>query len=397
MRAYFDHNATTPIEPVVLDAMLPYLRHEFGNASSIHTPGQRARAAVERARTQTAALIGAHSEEIIFTSGGTESDNLAILGVARANRSSRRHIITTAIEHHAVLHPCRALGQKSFDVTYLSPDQHGFVTPESLRAAIRPETLLVSIMHANNETGAIQPIAELAAIAHRAGSLFHTDAVQSAGKIPTDVPTLGVDLLSLSAHKFYGPKGVGALFLKTGVALEPLLHGGHNFGEPRPGTENVAGIVGLGAAAQFATKHMQNDAVQIRALRDQIESTMLREFPRDICLPNFPLLPGAESDGARMPNTTNFSFQGVDGEAMVIALDLSGFSCSTGSACSSGTVEPSHVLLALGRSPQMARGGLRISLGRHNTNAEVDSLARVLIDAVRRLRALSPDAVESVR
>ncbi len=397
MRAYFDHNATTPIEPEVLDAMLPYLRHEFGNASSIHTPGQRARAAVERARAQVAALIAALPEEIIFTSGGTESDNLAILGAVRANRSSRRHIITTAIEHHAVLHPCRALGQESFDITYLPVDQHGFVTADSLRTALRPDTLLVSIMHANNETGAIQPISELAAFAHEAGALFHTDAVQSAGKISCDVHALGVDLLSLSAHKFYGPKGVGALFLKTGVALKPLLHGGHNFGEPRPGTENVAGIVGLGAAAHFATKHMQNDAVQIRALRDQIESSMLAEFSREICLPNFPLLHEAQSDGARMPNTTNFSFQGVDGEAMVIALDLAGFSCSTGSACSSGTVEPSHVLLALGRSPQMARGGLRISLGRHNTNAEVDSLVRVLIDVVRRLRALSPDAVESVR
>jgi cysteine desulfurase len=392
MSAYFDHNATTPIEPRVLDAMLPFLRQECGNSASIHLFGQRARAAVEHARAQVAELIVAEPEEIIFTSGGTESDNLGILGACAANAEGRRHVITSSIEHHAVLHSFRALEEQSppFQTTYLPVTQDGFVTAESLSESLRSDTALVSFMHANNEIGTIQPLAELASIAHAAGALVHTDAVQSAGKIALDVRRLGVDLLSLSAHKFGGPKGVGALFVRRGISIRSLLFGGHNFGELRPGTENIAGIAGLGAAAEYARVNMENTIRTTTRLRDQFERAMLSSFPASVCTANFPV--GGNS-AARMPNTSNFSFQGVDGEALVIALDLAGFACSSGSACSSGTVEPSHVLLALGRSPQMARGGLRVSFGRNNTPEQVDNLIHAVIACVSRLRALSPEAV----
>jgi cysteine desulfurase len=393
MRAYFDHNATTPLEPAVLDAMLPFLRENFGNASSIHTAGQRARAAVERARAQVAGLIGADPDEIVFTSGGTESDNLGILGACTALPRQRRHIITSCIEHHAVLHACRALEKSDdpYEVTFLPVSTDGFVSADSLRAALRPNTALVTIMHANNEIGTIQPVAELAAIAHEAGAVFHTDAVQSTGKVAVTVRALGVDLLSLSAHKFYGPKGVGALYVRRGVQIKPLMHGGHNFGEVRPGTENVAGIVGLGAAAELARLEMASDAQNTVRSRTLFEDAVPHAFPDGVCIPNFPTSGACAS--ARIPNTSNFSFQGVDGEALVIALDLAGYACSSGSACSSGTVEPSHVLLALGRSSQMARGGLRVSFGRHNTQTEVDGLIRATIDCVERLRALSPEVI----
>jgi cysteine desulfurase len=387
MPAYFDHNATTPLDPAVLEAMLPFLSGEYGNASSIHKPGQRARAAVEQARAQVATLIGADPEEIVFTSGGTESDNLAILG-ASAAAARKRHAITTSIEHHAVLHCFRALERqdRAWDVSYLPCSPEGLVSTEALREALRPQTALVSVMHANNEIGTVQPIAEMAAAAHESGAAFHTDAVQSAGKIPVDVSALGVDLLSLSAHKFYGPKGVGALYVRRGVAIQPLLHGGHNFGELRPGTENVAGIVGLGAAAELARIHMREDTEKITQLRDYFEWELRGALSPAVLVANFP-----EQTDARAPNTSNFSFHGVDGEALVIALDLAGFACSTGSACSSGTVEPSHVLLALGRSPKLARSGLRVSFGRHNTREQVDGLVRAVVDAVSRLRALSPE------
>lgn len=394
MGAYFDHNATTPIEPCVLDAMLPFLREEYGNSASIHRYGQRARAAVEHARAQVAELIGAEPEEITFTSGGTESDNLGILGACAAYAGGRRHVITSSIEHHAVLHSFRALEEQPspFEVTYLPVTQDGFVTAESLSESLRGDTALVSVMHANNEIGTIQPLADFSSLARDAGTLVHTDAVQSAGKIPVNVRSLGVDLLSLSPHKFGGPKGVGALFVRRGLSISPLLFGGHNFGELRPGTENIAGIVGLGAAAKYARINMENTIQNTTQLRDQFEAAILSSFPASVCTANFP---ATARSAARMPSTSNFSFQGVDGEALVIALDLAGFACSSGSACSSGTVEPSHVLLALGRSPEMARGGLRVSFGRNNTPEQVDDLIHAVVACVSRLRALSPEAVAS--
>jgi cysteine desulfurase len=389
MRLYFDHNATTPVAPEVLDAMLPFLGEDYGNASSIHRYGQRARAAVERARAQVAELIHCKPEEIVFTSGGTEADNLAILGTVRTSRLTRKHVITSAIEHHAVLHTCKALEKERVSVTYLPVTSEGRVEPEQqVRAALRPETVLVTIMHANNEIGTIQPIAEIAAIAREAGVVFHSDAVQTAGKIPLDVKELGVDLLSLSAHKFYGPKGVGALFVREGVELQPVLFGGLNEADPRPGTENVAGIVGLGAAAELAFKTMKEEGLRIAKLRDRLEFGMLGIL-NSVGI-NGPAVHGVESERVRVPNTTNMHFDYVEGESLVIALDLQGIACSTGSACTSGAVEPSHVLTAIGLSAERARSSLRFSLGRQNTEEEVDVLLRTLPGVVERLRALSP-------
>lgn len=383
--AYFDYNATTPLAPQALDAMLPFLRGEYGNASSIHRPGQRARAAIERARAQVAALIGCRPAEVIFTGGGTESDNLAIQGVVRwALRMGRSpHIITSAIEHHAVLHTCQALEREGVRVSYLPVSRDGFVDPSEVRRALTPETVLVTIMHANNEIGTIQPVAEIAAVAREAGALFHSDAVQSAGKIPVDVAAIGADLLTISAHKFGGPKGVGALYLREGVALQPILFGGGRDGEPRPGTENVAGIVGMGAAAELARLTMAEEAPRIAALRARLEQGILERIAA--CGVN-----GSRDSLRRVPNTTNLHFAYVEGEALVIALDLQGIACSTGAACSSGAVEPSHVLLALGLSPEQARSSLRFSLGRESTAEEVELLLSVLPGVVDRLRALSP-------
>lgn len=391
MHLYFDHNATTPVAPEVLDAMLPFLGSEYGNASSIHRFGQRARAAVERARAQVAALIHCKPQEVIFTSGGTEADNLAIFGVVRAAERSgrlRKHIITSAMEHPAVLHSCQALERDGVAITYLPVSKEGFVDPAAVRAALRPETVLVTVMHANNEIGTIQPVAEIASIARQAGVLFHTDAVQSTAKVPVSVEALGVDLLTLSAHKFYGPKGSGALFKRTGVELYPMLFGGHDPMEPRPGTENVAGIVGLGAAAELAAGRLEQEAPQVRAVRDRLELGILAKIENAGV--NGCDLRGPASELLRVPNTSNVYFDFVEGEALVIALDLQGMACSTGSACSAGAVEPSHVLTALGLSPERARSSLRFSLGRQNTEAQVDALLEVLPGVVERLRALSP-------
>jgi len=414
-RVYLDHNATTPVDPAVLDAMLPYFSADFANASSIHTPGQRARAAAETAREQVAALLHAKPAEIIFTSGGTESDNHAIFGsVAQALLPVRReplpataptrpatnaptppsssstsftsgsaapHLITTAIEHEAVLNTCQALEQQGVAVTYLSVNRDGLVDPQELRAALRPETALITIMHANNELGVLQPLAEIGRIAKEHKIPFHTDAVQSAGKIPLDVNALHADLLSLSAHKLYGPKGVGALYVRTGVKVQQLLYGGHHQRGFRPGTENVAGIVGLGKAAELTQHSLASDAARISALRDQLERGLLERIPHTrVNAANAP----------RTPNTANILFSGIAGEALVIALDLKGIACSVGAACSSGAVEPSHVLTAIGLSHDEAKSSLRFSLGRHTTAAEITFALDTIPHVVAQLRALSP-------
>jgi cysteine desulfurase len=395
MNVYLDYNATTPVDPAVVEAMLPFLAGNFGNAGSVHTPGQRARAAVDAARASVAALIGAQPKEIVFTSGGTEADNLAIFGTiaaiekgdgsgaVSASPKPRKHVITSAIDHHAVLHACEELERRGIDVTYIpvshARESQGLVDPEDVRRAIRPETVLITIMHANNELGVIQPIEEIGRIAREAGVRFHCDAVQSAGKVPLDVNRLGVDLLSISAHKFCGPKGVGALYVREGTALEPLVRGGHAERDRRPGTENVPGIVAIGKAAELSRKLLAEEMTRIGALRDRLEAALLERIPR------------AHVNGDRrhrVPNTLNLTFAG--GEAMVISLDLQGIACSTGAACSSGSTEPSHVLIAAGLSYDEARSSLRLSLGRPTTEAEIDYAIEKIPAVVERLRALSP-------
>lgn len=394
-RVYFDHNATTPVDREVLEAMLPYFAENFGNPSSIHSPGQQARKAVEHARQQVAALLGARAAEITFTSGGTESDNLAILGIVAADERPRgstslttgKHVITTQIEHSAVLQTCRALEAQGVEVTYLPVSADGIVDPNEVRRALRPETVLISVMHANNELGCIQPLEEIGRIAAEADVYFHTDAVQSAGKIPVNAEQLGVDLLAISAHKFYGPKGVGALFVRKGTRLKPVLFGGKHGRDHRPGTENVAGIVGLGKAAEVALRTLPAEGARLGALRDRLEKGLLATIP------------SARVNGAhapRTPNTANLSFSFIEGESLVIALDLKGIACSTGAACSSGAVEPSHVLTAIGLPAAEARGSMRFSLGRMNTEEDVDFALGVIPEAVLRLRKLSPLYNESV-
>ena len=382
-RIYLDNNATTPVEPAVLDAMLPFLSADFGNASSIHTFGQRARAAVETAREQVAALINARPQEIIFTSGGTESDNHAIFGVAQALSAPRpsAHLITSSVEHEAVLNSCQDLEKSGVAVTYLTVSRDGVVDPQDVRRAIRPETVLITVMHANNELGTVQPLAEIGRIAAEHKICFHTDAVQSIGKIPVDTRALHLDLLSLSGHKLYAPKGIGAIFIKSGTRLRQLLFGGQHQRGFRPGTENVAGIAGLGKAAELARRLLTEDAPQISRLRDRLEQGLLARIP------------DARANGAaapRTPNTSNMTFAGIEGEALVIALDLQGLACSTGAACSSGAVEPSHVLTAIGLPASEARASLRFSLGRHTTAGEIDAALEIIPAAVERLRRLSP-------
>jgi cysteine desulfurase len=382
-RIYLDHNATTPVAPAVLEAMLSYFSREFGNASSIHGFGQRARAAVETAREQVAALIGARAQEIVFTSGGTESDNHAIFGVARAAIGEREsvHVITTAIEHEAVLNTCQELAKQGVAVTYLGVSRDGLIDLNELRRAFRPETVLITIMHANNELGTVQPLAGIGQIAQECDIYFHTDAVQSAGKIPVDVNSCGIDLLSLSGHKICGPKGIGALYIKGGTRLRQLLYGGHHQRGLRPGTENVAGIVGLGQAGELARVALAEEATRISALRDRLEQGLLSRIP------------DAQANGAgapRTPNTSNITFSGIEGEALVIALDLKGLACSTGAACSSGAVEPSHVLTAIGLQASEARASVRFSLGRNTTAAEIDAALEIVPVAVAQLRRLSP-------
>ena len=384
-RVYLDNNATTRVAPEVAEAMRPYLHEEFGNASSVHWFGQRAREAVEQARDQVARLINAQAAEIVFTSGGTESDNAAVFGAVEAARhrslAGEKHVISTPIEHPAVLYAARALERRHVDVTYVPVGPGGVLDPADVERAIRPETVLVTVMFANNEIGTLQPLAEIGRLTRERHIVFHTDAVQAVGKVPVDVEALGLDLLSLSAHKLYGPKGVGALYVRKGTRLAPLLHGGHHERDRRPGTENVPGIVGLGAAAELAGRMLEAEALRLSALRDRLESGILARVENA----------RVNGDPARrQPNTLNLAFDGLKGESLVMALDLAGVACSTGSACASGSVEPSHVLKALGLSSDQARSSIRLSLGRYNTEADVDEALEVISREAERLRALSP-------
>lgn len=374
---YLDHAATTPVHPEVLDAMWPFFRDEFGNASSVHRAGQSARRAVDLARDRVAALIGADADEIIFTSGGTEADNLAVLGLTGARGDGRRRVVTSAIEHHAVLHACEALGTRGFEVRQVRPDGLGRVRMADIAPEVTETTALVSVMIANNELGTIQDVAAIAGLAHRSGALMHTDAVQGAGLIWIDVQELGVDALTLTAHKIYGPKGIGALYLRRGTRLSPqALGGGHERGR-RAGTLNTPGIVGFGMAAEIARREMAERARRLRALRDRLWQGL-----SDI--------PGVHRSGDpehSLPGHLNVRFDGIDGEALLMDLDLSGVAASMGSACTSGSLSVSHVLLALGLTPEQAHGALRLTVGRDNTEDEMDRAARIIRDAVMRQRS----------
>jgi cysteine desulfurase len=386
-RYYFDHNATTPVSAAVLEVLVPALLEVHGNASSIHQDGQLAKERLETARRQVASLLHCDPKELVFLSGGTEADNLAIFGTVRAHPNAKKHVITTAIEHPAVLNTCRELDRQGVRVTYVPVGSEGIVDPAAIRQALRPDTVLISVMHANNELGTIQPLQEIAAIAREAGALLHADGVQAAGRISVNVRTLGVDLYSMSGHKLYAPKGVGALYVKAGTRLQPLQFGGRHEKERRAGTENVPGAVALGAAAKVAVADMLEESSRLAALRDRLEQDILARVPDTG-------VNGGRS--LRVPNTTNIYFDGIDGEALVIALDLKGFAVSSGSACSSGAVEPSHVLLATGLSRERARASLRFSLGRSNTADQVDALIDAVADSTAQLRKLSPTYTASV-
>jgi len=372
---YFDYNATTPVDPRVLEAMLPYLREQFGNPSSSHAYGLATHAAVDRARSQVAALLGCTPEEIIFTGGGSEADNLAIKGIAEANQARSDHLITAQIEHPAVLATCRYLERRGFRVTYLPVDRYGRVSPDDVEQAITPQTILITIMHANNEVGTLQPLATIADLARARGISFHTDAAQSVGKLPTRVTELGVDLLTVAGHKLYAPKGVGALFVRHGLRLEPLIHGAGHEGGRRAGTENTAGIVGLGEACRLAGEGLDEETARLRDLRDRLHSGLATQVGQVY-------LNGHPSE--RLPNTLNVSFAGVEGNALLAGTP--GVAASTGSACHAGHTEPSAVLLAMGVSPELALGAVRLSLGRWTTQEEVDRVIPLLAERVRSLR-----------
>ncbi|MFA7375212.1 MAG: cysteine desulfurase NifS [Methanothrix soehngenii] len=379
-RIYMDHSATTPVAPEVLAAMLPYFGEKFGNASSLHRSGREAKEALEDSREKVAALLGARAEEIIFTSGGTESDNLALKGIARKNRKLGKHIITTQIEHPAILETCRALEKDGFEVTYLPVTGEGLVELSTLEASIRPDTILISVMHANNEVGTIQPLEEIGRLAAERDIYLHSDAVQSVGKIPVNVDDLGVDLLSLSAHKLYGPKGVGALYIRKGTKLESIIQGGGHERRLRSGTENISGIVGLARAAELAEESMQREAERLTSLRDRLAELVLGKVKE------------AWINGTmkkRLPGNLNFGFRYVEGESLLLFLDSKGICVSTGSACSSHKLEPSHVLMSLGLKAEECHGSLRITLGMSNTLDEVEYVAESIVEAVERFRGIS--------
>jgi len=380
-RIYLDYAATTPTHPEVVRAMLPYFTDAFGNPSSIHSYGQEAKGSIEEARIKIADLIGARDEELIFTSGGTEADNFALKGIAFANENKGNHIITSSVEHHAVIETCKFLERRGFRITYLSVDGDGLVDPDDVKKAIIDNTILISVMHASNEMGTIEPIAEIGKVATEAGIYFHTDAVQTVGHIPVNANELGVDLLSMSAHKLYGPKGVGALYIRKGTKLTPFMHGGEQERRRRASTENVPGIVGFGKAAELAQHEMGEEAKWLTYLRDQLIKGLLEQIDHTR-LNGHPL--------KRLPNNINISADFVEGESMLLNLDLEGICASTGSACSSSSLEPSHVLLALGLSHEQAHGSLRFSLGKWTTEEEIERVLDVLPRVVAKLRAMSP-------
>jgi cysteine desulfurase len=380
---YFDHNATSPVAPEILRDLGGVMAEVYGNASSIHYFGQAAKRRLETARREVAACLGCNDREIVFTSGGTEADNLAVFGTVRRAVRAQRHVITTEIEHPAVLNACSQLEREGVEVTWLSAGSDGRVRGEDVRRALRPDTVLISVMHANNETGVIQPIREIGATAREANVIFHSDGVQVAGRLPVNVRDLGVDLYSVSGHKFGAPKGIGALYVRKGAELAPIIHGGHHERDRRAGTENVAGAFAVGRAASLRLDWADG----VASLRDRLEGGILSAVP------------GTRVNGARdgrMPNTSNIRFEGVEGEAMVIALDLRGFAVSSGSACSSGAVEPSHVLLAMGLSPEDARSSVRFSLGPENTREQVDGLIEAVIASAAHLRRISPAVLSGV-
>lgn len=380
-RVYLDHNATTPVHPEVLEAMRPYFMDDFGNASSLHGYGRSARVAVEKAREKIADIFQCLPLEIVFTSGGTESDNMAIKGTAWAREDVGRHIITSTIEHHAVLETCHFLEKNGFEVTFLKPDNKGRISSGKLKRAIRPDTILITLIHANNETGTIQDIGKMAEIAHQAGVLFHTDAVQSTGKIPYTVDELGVDMFSVSGHKLYGPKGVGLLYIKRKTKIQQLSHGGSHENNRRAGTENVSGIVGLAKAIEIAWRDMDKETEKLMKLT----SVFTEEVKKRI--PDVTVIGDQEN---RVPNTVNIAFRAIEGESMVLSLDLKGIAVSAGSACSSGASEPSHVILALGVPPELAQSAIRFSFGRSNGLSDIDYILDVLEKEVARLRNISP-------
>lgn len=379
---YLDNNSTTPLDERVLEAMLPYLRQAYGNASSVHTPGREARTAVENARERIAAILGAEPSEIYFTSGGTESDNLALIGAARRLQDRKKHVITSAIEHHAVLEAAKYLEKDGFTADYLGVDREGLIDPAELADKITDSTSVVSIMHANNEVGTIQDIPALAGIARDRGAVFHTDAVQSAGKLPVDVKALGVDLLSMTAHKMYGPKGVGILYIRRGIRLTPLFYGGHHERKRRPGTENVAGIVGFARALELAEQDRPKDHPRWQKLAERliegVSSSISGVF-----------LNGPRGD-KRIPSTVNMSFQAIEGESIILSLDMKGVAVSSGSACTSGSLSASHVLMAMNVPVELAQGSIRFSLGRFTTADDIEYTISVLPEIIERLRAMSP-------
>jgi len=378
---YLDHAATTPVKDEVFEAMLPYLKDKFGNPSSIYSIGRESKKAIEDAREKVAQAIGAQSKEVFFTGSGTEADNWAIKGIAYANRQKGNHIITSSIEHHAVLHTCQYLESDGFEVTYLPVDENGLVDPEQVRNAIKPNTTLITIMFANNEIGTIQPVAEIGKIAREKGIYFHTDAVQAAGNVHINVEDMNIDLLSMSAHKFYGPKGVGALYIRKGTKITSFLHGGAQERSRRASTENVAGIVGMGKAIELATRNLDEHAKKLMELRDRTIDEVMKKIP-------FVRLNGDRNK--RLPGNVNFSFEFIEGESLLLMLDMKGIAASSGSACTSGSLDPSHVLLAIGLPHEIAHGSLRLTFGEDNTHEDIDYLMEVLPPIVERLREMSP-------
>lgn len=380
-RVYFDHSATTQVNREVAELMLEYMTEKYGNPSSVHSFGREARKAVEEARERIAALFNAKPNEIIFTSGGTEADNLALKGVALANRKKGNHIITTGIEHHAIMHTCEYLEKQGFTVTYLPVDENAMIRMEDLKNAITDKTILISIMFANNEVGTIQPIKEIGQLAREKGIYFHTDAVQAVGSHPIDVEELNIDLLSMAGHKFHASKGIGALYVRRGVKLEEIQHGGAHERNMRAGTENVPGIVGLGKAAELAKRDLDKKIAYIKGLRDKLIAGVMEKIPH-VKLNGHP--------ESRLPGNANFSFLYIEGESLLLNLDMKGIAASSGSACTSGSLDPSHVLLAMGLTHEVAHGSLRVTLGQDNTEEEVDYFLEVIPEIVERLRSMSP-------